>query len=156
MHECDHGFESVSRQETEKSNGYGYGHVVSAKPCSKVAPVLLSFFLLPWFLFFFDISQELNIRTLAATNPSSAGFPRAMATAIDYDALLARFDDLVAREIIYYSPPRTIRLNHAGFPVRNLGIKSTFTNNISIPVRISYQSFTPHKACFYWGQFPLR
>ncbi|KAF4212018.1 hypothetical protein CNMCM8980_010011 [Aspergillus fumigatiaffinis] len=39
-----------------------------------------------------------------------------MATAIDYDALLARFDDLVAREIIYYSPPRTIRLNHAGFP----------------------------------------
>jgi hypothetical protein len=74
MHECDHGFESVSRQEAEKSNGYGYGHVVSAKPCSKVAPVLLSFFLLPWFLFFFDISQELNIRTLAATNPSSAAF----------------------------------------------------------------------------------
>jgi competence transcription factor ComK len=40
--------------------------------------------------------------------------------------------------------------------VRNLGIKSTFTNNISIPVRISYQSFTAHKTCFYWGQFPLR
>ncbi|EAW17314.1 putative phosphorylase [Aspergillus fischeri NRRL 181] len=39
-----------------------------------------------------------------------------MATAIDYDALLARFDDLVAREIIYYSPPTTVRLNNAGFP----------------------------------------
>ncbi|KAH1901033.1 hypothetical protein KXV57_008224 [Aspergillus fumigatus] len=34
---------------------------------------------------------------------------------MDYDALLARFDDLVAREIIYYFPPTTIRLNDAGF-----------------------------------------
>ncbi|GIJ99627.1 hypothetical protein Aspvir_003628 [Aspergillus viridinutans] len=40
-----------------------------------------------------------------------------MATAIDYDALLARFDDLVAREIIYYSPPTTIPLNDGGFPI---------------------------------------
>ncbi|GIJ86415.1 hypothetical protein Asppvi_005303 [Aspergillus pseudoviridinutans] len=39
-----------------------------------------------------------------------------MATAIDYDALLARFDDLVAREIIYYTPPTTIRLNDGDFP----------------------------------------
>ncbi|GAQ09949.1 hypothetical protein ALT_7270 [Aspergillus lentulus] len=39
-----------------------------------------------------------------------------MATEVDYDALLARFDDLVARKIIYYSPPTTIRLNDAGFP----------------------------------------
>ncbi|GFF95583.1 5',5'''-P-1,P-4-tetraphosphate phosphorylase 2 [Aspergillus udagawae] len=39
-----------------------------------------------------------------------------MATAIDYDTLLARFDDLVARDIIYYTPPTTIRLNDAGFP----------------------------------------
>ncbi|PKX97802.1 putative phosphorylase [Aspergillus novofumigatus IBT 16806] len=39
-----------------------------------------------------------------------------MATAIDYDALLASFDDLVTREIIYYSPPTTIRLHDAGFP----------------------------------------
>lgn len=74
MHECHHGFESVSRQEAEKLNGYGYGHVVSTKPRSKVAPVLLSFFLLPWFPFFSSISQELNIRNLAATNPGSAAF----------------------------------------------------------------------------------
>ncbi|KAF7157285.1 hypothetical protein CNMCM5623_001408 [Aspergillus felis] len=39
-----------------------------------------------------------------------------MATAIDYDALLERFDYLVAREIIYYSPPTTISLNDGGFP----------------------------------------
>ncbi|KAF7122231.1 hypothetical protein CNMCM5793_000188 [Aspergillus hiratsukae] len=39
-----------------------------------------------------------------------------MATTIDYDALLARFDDLVAREIIYYAPPKTTRRNDEGFP----------------------------------------
>lgn len=41
-----------------------------------------------------------------------------MVYAIDYDACLAAFDDLVARDAIYFSPPTTEQHQNGGFPVR--------------------------------------
>ncbi|EAW13296.1 putative phosphorylase [Aspergillus clavatus NRRL 1] len=40
-----------------------------------------------------------------------------MSSVLNYEALLATFDDLVARQIIFYTPPKTVRLDDEAFPL---------------------------------------
>lgn len=43
-----------------------------------------------------------------------------MASELNREVLLQRFDDLLARNIIHYAPRKTVSLEDAGFAVRNI------------------------------------
>ena len=49
-----------------------------------------------------------------------------MASVIDYDTILSKFDDLVARKIIYYAPRTTTQFVDNGFAVRTTPGKAIF------------------------------